>query len=154
MIGGLAASKFDETTWDNREHDWTGKAFYYIPIISVFNKPLNLSRKLDELNQGLKSGGYKPVSQMVLIEHSPFKGKMIVEVTKQDKYDANIMSFDIQTMVFTRIYKGDQSGLGKAIKMLKEMVMSRRSMEARAVYYLYIPGGTPGGYKTVLFAIT
>lgn len=154
MIGGLAASRFDETTWDQKEHDWTEKSFCFVSTFNIMYKPVGLNSKLDALNTILRTGGYKPTNLMLLLEWGKFKGKLMVEVPKKDTLDASVLTFDDQTTATTAVYKGDPSGLGKAIKNLKEMVVSRKSLEPRAIYYLYMPGGSPGGYKTVIFAIT
>lgn len=145
---------FDDAVWDRKETEWTGKSFYSVPLTFLFGKPMGLGKKLEELNRQMRQDGYKPVNSMVLLQFGKFKGRAMVEVPKKDTYEANLHAYDIPTMVITMIYSGDPMGIARGFDKLKELVYSRRNMEAREFYYLYVPSVGAGGYKTVLFAIT
>ena len=147
-------ANFEDSAWDRKETEWTGKSFYSVPVTFLLGKPLGLGNKLEELNRELRQSGYKPVNSMVLIQFGKFKGRAMIEVPKKDTHDASICTYDIPTTVTTMVYKGEPLGIAKGFVKLKELVYSRRSMEARELYYLYIPSAGAGGYKTILFAIT
>jgi len=147
-------SEIDESIWDRKEIEWTGKSFYFVPVTFLLGRPLGLGKKLEELNRHMRQGGYKPVNSMVLLQFGKFKGRAMVEVPKKDTHDANICTYDIPTTVTTMVYKGEPLGIAKGFDRLKELVYSRRSMAARELYYLYVPNATAGNYRTVLFAIT
>ena len=147
-------SRVDFTDWDQKEFDWTGKSFYFIPITNLFYRPLGLGSKLEQLNREVRQGGYKTRSNIILIQYSPFKGRIMIEVEKQDKYDAQMTTYEIQTMADTIVYRGAFSLLGKGIKRLTERVVAKRGLEPRELYYMYEGEQVSGVYRTILFAIT
>jgi len=150
VSGGMS---FDESIWDHKEFEWTGKTFFYVPLIHLFSQPLGLGNKLVSLNRELRTGGYKTVNSMILIKYAPWKGRAMVEVTKLDKYDADLVTYEIPTTALTLVYRGDSTGISQAVNRLKEMVYARKSMEPREIYYLYVPGAKGSNSKTILFAL-
>ncbi len=150
----MSNGKIDESFWDNKEHDWTGKSFYYVHFFAVFYNPIGLGGKLERLYREIRAGGYKVLENMALIEYGMFKGRAMVEVEKQDKYDANILNFDDKTTVDTSVYRGAPGKISEEIKRLSERVASRRGMAPRFIFYKYVPDKSAEVYKTILFAIT
>ena len=150
----MSNSKIDETVWDNKEHDWTGKSFYSIHFFSLFYNPIGLGGKLEQLNREARAGGCKIIGKMVLIEYSMFKGRAMIEIEKQDKYDANLLNFEDKTNVDTMVYRGTPNKKSESIRRLSERVASRRGMAPRMMFYMYVPSGSADSYKTILFAIT
>ena len=146
--------KIDDDIWDRKEHDWTGKTFYITKILTIFNIPLGLAGKLEQLNQDLSRAGYKIKTNMVLIEPGTFSSMAMIEVDKQNKYDANILHFDEQTNVETFVYKGPQNKVSGGMRQLAERVTSKRGMPPRKVMYMYTYSGSESKYKTILFALT
>ncbi|MDP8237976.1 MAG: hypothetical protein P9X24_02715 [Candidatus Hatepunaea meridiana] len=144
----------NDAEWDNREHDWTGKSFYFLPLTYIFYIPLGLGSKLDSLNREARQAGYKILGKMVLIEHGMFKGRVAIEVEKLDNFDANRLDFDDKTKVYTMVYTGSPAQIGQGIKRLTERVVSRGAMSPRSIFYMYSPKTASGVYKTVIFALT
>lgn len=142
----------DENVWDHKEFDWTGKSFYYIPITFVLGKPIGLGGKLEQLNREARAAGYKILNSRVLIQHASFKGRAMIEVEKQDQYDAQVVTYDDSLRVDTIVYKGSQSGLGKSIKSLTERVAAKRGMPPREIYSMYVSDSS--AFKTIIFAFT
>ena len=150
----IPSLKIEDSVWDNKEFDWTGKSFYFINLFCIFFNPVGLIGKLEQLNRDARQNGYKIIGEMVLIERGTFSGRAMIEVEKQDKYDANILALEEKTTVSTIVYRGASSKLGVGIKRLKEMVTLRKNMEPRKILYAYTPVPASGSYKTVLFALT
>ncbi len=140
--------------WDMQEFDWTGKSFYFIPIINLFYRPIGLGSKLELLNREVRQGGYKIASNMILIQYCPFKGRAMIEVEKQDKYDAQVLTLETNATVDTMVFRGTYSQWGKGIKRLTERVAAKRGLAPRELYYMYVVGWEPGAYRTILFALT
>jgi len=151
IVQGSSREITDEA-WDKKEHDWTGKAFYFVTTTFLLGKPLGLDGKLEELNREVRQNGYKLKNLMILIQHGKFKGKVMIEVEKQDKYDAQIHHYDIQTSCDTILHLGGLATLSKGIERLKERVAARRSMNPREIYYLYQTD--PSALKIILFAVS
>lgn len=144
--------QFSESDWDMQERDWSGKCFYYIPITNVLGKPVGLTNKIMDITREARKAGYTIISNMILIEHSNFGGKIMVEVEKKDQYNANILTLDDGATVDTIVHRGPVSSVGQTIKKAKERVASRRSMQPRAIYYWLVTG--IGSQKTVVFALS
>ena len=149
----MASTQIDDATWDHREHDWTGKTFYFVPLISIFNKPLGLGNKIEQLNREVRQTGYKILDNMILIQFASFKGRVMIEVEKQEKMDAQILSFEEKTAVDTMVYCGSPGQMSESIKRLEERVVSKRGIAPRSIYYKFV-SKTGREYKTILFAIT
>ena len=66
--------------------------------------------------------------------------------------DAQILSFEDQTMAYTSVYRGSPGGLSKGMKELSVIVASRRGMAPRSIYYRYTDPNA-SDYKTILFAV-
>lgn len=148
----MSDTKFNELNWESKEFDWTGKSFYFIPIMNVFGKPISLGNKLEELNRELRMNGYRTVNTMMMIEVAMFKGRIMVEVEKLDKYDSQVITFIDVTTAETIVHKGSTGSLGATVKRLQQRVASRRGMNPHHVYYWLVDG--PGSEKAVLFAVT
>ena len=148
----MQETAFNEQAWEMREFDWAGKSFYFLEIKNVLGKPIGLGKKLEELNRDLRMHGYRTVNSMILIQHASFKGRIMIEVEKQDKYDAQVTTFEDTTTVDTLVHKGPTGGLRGAIKRIQQRVSSRRGMNPRAIYYWLVDG--PGSERCVIFAIT
>lgn len=153
MTAAVGSKGFEDAQWDRKEHDWTGKSFFFVTVPHILGKPIGLGKKLEDLNRQMRQAGYKPVNNLVWIQHGAGKGKAMVEVLKQDKYDANVLTFDTSTTAISLIYKGHPSGLAKGVRQLAELVVLRKSMEPREVYYLYVPYPDPANYKTILVGL-
>jgi hypothetical protein len=138
--------------WDQKEHDWLGKAFYFVNIICVFSKPLSLGSKIEQLNREVRQAGYKIIDTSILIHAEAFSGKLLIEVEKKDTMDAQILSFEDQTKAYTAVYRGSPGGLSKGMKNLSEMVASRRGMAPRWIFYRYTDPNA-ADYKTIIFAV-
>ncbi|MFH0764789.1 MAG: hypothetical protein V2A61_00050 [Calditrichota bacterium] len=143
---------FDASDWDAREFEWTGKSFYYISIINIFGKPFGLSEKLVDLNRELRQNGYRPLNNIVLIEHALFKGKIMVEVEKLDKYDDHLLTFEIQTTADSIVIHTGMSGLAKGVERLKQRIVNRRDMNPRGIYYWLV--NSLGSSQIVVFGLT
>ncbi len=148
----MSNTSFNELSWESKEHDWTGKSFYFIPIINVLGKPVSLGKKLEELNRELRLNGYRTVNSMIMVQVASFKGRIMVEVEKLDKYDSQVITFDDTTTADTIVHKGSAGGIGAAVKRLQQRVASRRGMNPRDIYYWLVDG--PGSERAVLFAVT
>jgi len=144
--------EISEETWDRKEHDWTGKAFFFVNVTFIFGNAVGLDTKLELLTREVKSNGYKIKSPMILIQQGKFKGRIMIEVEKKDLYDAQIQFYDTQTSCDTMVHLGGMTNLGKGIERLKERVASRRQMSPREIFYLY--QSDPNASKTILFALT
>jgi len=143
---------FDASDWDAREYEWTGKSFYYISINNLFGKPLGLSEKLVDLNREVRQNGYRPLNNIILVEYALFKGKLMVEVEKLDKYDAQLLTFDIQTTADSIVVHTGMSGLAKGIERLKQRIVNHRAMDPRGIYYWLVNG--LGSSQIVIFGLT
>ncbi len=144
----------DEDVWDQKEFEWTGKSFYYIPLIYIFGKPLGLGGKLEQLNREARQNGYKILNNRVLISQAFIKGRAMIEVEKQDKYDAMVDTYEDPLFVDTVIYKSSSGSMSNAFKRLAERVAAKRSMSPRQLYYMYVMDSGGSGYKTILFAFS
>jgi len=149
----MAASQtINYAEWDQKEHDWTGKAFYFVNMTCIFSMPLSLGSKMEQLNREVRQAGYKIIDTSILIHAGAFSGKVMIEVEKRDIMDAQILSFDDQTKAYTTVHRGSSGGLSKGMKSLSEMVASRSGMAPRSIYYRYVDPDS-ADYKTILFAI-
>ena len=146
----MSDTSFKELSWESKEHDWTGKSFYFIPIMNVFGKPLSLGNKFEELNRELRMNGYRTLNSMILVQAATFKGRIMVEVEKLDKYDSQVITFDDTTTADTIVHKGSSGSLGSDGKRLQQRFASRRGMNPKDIYYWHIDG--PGSDRAVLFA--
>jgi len=144
-------AKFSEIAWESREFDWMGKSFYFIPIMNILGKPIGLGKKMVDLNNEVRRNGYKALSTMMLIQYSTFKGRIMIEVEKQDKYDSQVITYDDTTTVDTIVHKG-RGGLGSSVKRLQQRVASRRGMPPRTIYYWLVSG--IGSERIVLLSFT
>lgn len=143
---------FSEEQWESKEFEWTGKSFYYVPILNILGHPIGLSSKLELLNREVRQNAYLTKNYIMLIQYSMFGGCAMIEVEKQDKYDAQVKTYDETTTVATIVHKGSLAGIGKTVKRLKERVVSRRGMLPREIYYWLTTG--PGSERMVLFAVS
>ena len=150
----ISSIKINDVEWDQKEFDWTDKAFYFIPLTFIFYKPLAIGSKLEQLNREVHRAGYKVLSNMVLVQHAMFKGRALIEVEKMDKYDAQILHFEERTTVDTIVYRGSPIRISRGIKRLSERVASKRNMAPREVYYMYVTGSASDTYKTIIFGLT
>ena len=149
----MTETVFNEDQWDMKDFDWTDKAFYYVPIISIFNKPIGLGAKLEQLYRDARQSGYNILGKMVLVQYGALKSRIMIEVEKKDILDANILHFEDKTSVDTIVYRVTQGGISKAVQRLRERVASKRRIAPREIYYMHID--KPGrDYKTVVFPIT
>ncbi|NQU06398.1 MAG: hypothetical protein HQ568_09920 [Calditrichaeota bacterium] len=149
----MAASKpINYAEWEQKEHDWTGKAFYFVNMTCVFSKPLVLGSKMEQLNREVRQAGYKIIDTSILILAEAFSGKVMIEVEKQDIMDAQILHFEDKTQAYTTVYRGSPGGLSKGMKSLAEIVASRRGMSPRSIYYRYVDPDS-ADYKTIMFAV-
>ena len=138
--------------WDHKEHDWTGKVFYFVNMICIFSKPLGLGSKMEQLNREVRQAGYKIIDTSILVLADAFSGKVMIEVEKQDIMDAQILHFEDKTTAYTTVYRGSYGGLSKGMRSLAEMVASRRGMAPRSIYYRYVDPDS-ADYKTIMFAV-
>ena len=145
--------QFMESSWTDKEFDWTGKSFYFVNVTSLLGKPVGLGGKMERLMREVRQNGYKTLNNIVLVQHGVMKAKVMIEVEKQDKYDAQVLTFEENTAVDTMVIKEGVTSLNTGAKRMKERVFNRRTMESRAIYYwkVTLPGGR--GY-TVVFGLT
>ncbi len=146
------STKFNELAWESKEFDWTGKTFYFIPIINVFGHPFGLGNKLFQLNRDCRQAGCKTLSGIILIQYKLFGGRLMIEIEKPDQYDAQVITFEDTTTVDTVVHKGSAASIGRTAARLKQRVSSRRSMEPRAIYYWLVNG--IGSERAVVFSVT
>ncbi|MFN3822005.1 MAG: hypothetical protein ACK4OO_06685 [bacterium] len=142
----------DEGIWDRKEHDWTGKWFYFVEFFSLFGKILKVNDKLETLNRGVRMERYKTVSPIIWVQYGKMKGRMLIEIEKPDRYDAQVFSYEIPTTADSIVHLGGIATLSKGVERLKEIVYSRRQMEPREIYYLY--QSAISGNKIVIVGIT
>mgnify|MGYP000527650406 CR=1 FL=1 len=144
---------FSESAWDSKEFDWTGKTFYFVTIIRIFGKSIGLGGKLEELNREVRRHGYRTLNNNILIQLGAFKGRIMIEVEKEDRYDAQVVTYEEQTTVDTIVIHQSRTSLSAGVKRLKERVFSRRAMAPREIYYWDV--NAPGGEDCiVLFGLT
>lgn len=148
----MQVKDFNPLDWDRKEFDWTGKSFYFVSLMNIFSNPIGLGGKLELVNRELRANGYRAISNMMLVEYKMFGGKVMVEIEKQDKYDAQVLTYDDKTTVETMVHTAASGGLSNAITKLKERTTSRRGMQPRALYYWPVQG--VGSKTNILFSIT
>lgn len=152
MSAIISSDPFNENSWEQKEFDWTGKAFYFVSLISVFNRPVFLSRKLEQLNREIVERHYIRQSKIILIQYGMIKSRVMIEIQPPEQYDAQVVNLDDRTNVDTMIYKGPLSKIGDHFKLLAERVTSKRGIEPRSLYYSYAPN--PAVIKRILFAFS
>lgn len=142
----------DEVTWDRKEHDWTGKCFYFQEFYSILGKVLQMEEKLEALNREVRMARYKIVSPIIWVQVGKMKGRMMLEIEKPDRYDAQVRTFDIPTSADSIVHLGGMATLSRGIQRLKELVYARRQMEPREIYYAY--QSAQAGNKIIIVGIT
>ena len=152
MPASTSSKAFMESAWDNKEFDWTGKSFYFVNITNLMGKPLRLGNKLEQLNREVRQNGYRTINNIILIQYGVMKSKVMIEVEKQEKYDAQVLTFETQTTADSHVFRNQQSTLSKEVKRLCERVYSRRTREPRYIYYWKVSDPTAQD-RTVIFAI-
>ncbi len=148
----MVNKSFNDSQWDQKSSEWKDKSFYYIPILNIMNVPMGLSNKLETLYRDVRKNGYRTVNNMILIQYKTFGGRVMIEVEKQDKYDSQVATYEMDTTADTMVYSKSSGSLGNAVKLIKERVASRRGLSPREIYYWMVNG--PGSEKTVVFAIS
>ncbi len=153
MPANSQQKQFIESSWNDKEFDWTGKSFYFVNFTSLLGNPIGLGGKMEQLMREVRQNGYKTMNNVVLVQHGVTKGKVMIEVEKQDKYDAQVLTFEENTAVDTLVIKESVTTLSNGVKRMKERVFNRRTMEPRGIYYwkVTLPGGS--GY-IVIFGLT
>ena len=152
-MGNFAPSReISDEVWDNKEHEWTGKSFYFVNCIFVFGKAIGLDGKLEQLNRDIRANNYKVKNSMVLIEFGKMNARVMVEVEKKDQYDAQIYTYEVQTSCDAKIHYFSKGGISKGFDALKQQVAARRSRDPRQLFYMYQPNSS--ATKTILFALT
>ncbi len=144
-------TKFNELDWEAKEFDWTGKSFYYVSLMNIMGKPLNLGGKMEELMRELRQNGYKMVSNIILVQYKTFGGRIMTEVEKQDKYDAQVAAYEMHLTVDT-VVQPKGKGLAPGIKRIRSRVTSKRTREPREIYYWPVDGASSERY--VVFSFT
>ena len=152
MAATIGSQGFIESDWDIKEHDWGGKCFFFLPYSSLLAKITGHGKKVEQIRFEVRKNGYKTLNNMILFEHSTFKGKVMVEIEKQDKYDDQVITFDEGSIVDTLVHIGSISSVGKVITRLTERVSNKRAKPPRSIYYWLVSG--VGSDKTVVFAIS
>lgn len=152
MAAVSVSREISDEVWDRKEHEWTGKSFYFVTCTVIFGKPLGLEGKLEQLNREIRSNNYKVKNSMTLIEYGKMNARIMIEVEKKDQYDAQIHTYDVQTSCDTIIHYFTKGGIAKGMEYLKERVAARRSRDPRQMFYMYQPD--PNAIKTILFALT
>lgn len=151
--GPHSGKMFDAAEWDAREFDWTGKSFYFISGMNLFGKPIGIGDKFEQLMREIRKNGYKAKNNIILVQYSTFRGRVMIEIEKPDKYDAQIKFYDTQTTADTVLVHGGLSNLGKGVKRLRERVSVRRMIVPREIYY-WLVAGPDKPDQVVLFGIT
>lgn len=152
MTATIESQGFKESDWDIKEHNWEGKSFFFLPYNILLTKFTGLGKKIEQIRFEVRKNGYKTLNNIILFEHGSFKGKVMVEVEKQDKYDDQILTFDEGSIVDTLVHHGSISSVGKVITRLVERVSNKRAKPPRSVYYWLVSG--EGSNKSVVFAIS
>lgn len=152
MANFAPSREISDEVWDRKEHEWTGRSFYFVNCVFVFGNPIGLEGKLEQLNRDVRANNYKIKNSMVLIEYGKMNARVMIEVEKKDTYDAQIHTYDVQTSVDTIIHYFTRGGIAKGFQGLKERVAARRSRDPRQMFYMYQPD--PNAIKTILFALT
>ncbi len=152
MTNFAPSREISDEVWDKKEHEWTGKSFYFVNCLFIFGKSIGLAGKLEQLNRDIKANNYKVKNSMVLIEYGKMNARVMVEVEKKDQYDAQVFTYDIHTSCDSIIHYFTRGGVSKGFQFLSERVGARRSRDPRQLFYMYQPN--PSSIKTILFALT
>jgi len=152
MANFAPSREISDEVWENKEHEWTGKSFYFVNCKFIFGNAIGLDGKLEALNRDLRTANYKVKNPMVLIEHGKFNGRIMIEVEKKDNYDSQLATYDVHTVCDTKIHYFTKGGVQKGFDFLKERVAARRSRDPRQLFYMYQPDSN--AQKTILFALT
>lgn len=144
---------FIESEWTDKEFDWTGKSFYFVTVLTILGNPIGLGGKMEQLMREVRQHGYKTINNIVMVQHGVTKAKVMIEIEKQDKYDAQVLTFEEHAVVDTLVIKDSVTSLSTGVKRMKERVFNRRSMEHRAIYYWNVTLTGGSGY-TVIFGLT
>lgn len=152
MANMAQTREISDEVWDNKEHEWTGKSFYFVNCFFIFGNAIGLEGKLEFLNREIRTNGYKVKNSMVLIEYGKMNARIMIEVEKKDQYDSQVFTYDVQTSCDSKIHYFTKGGISKGFESLKERVAARRSRDPRQLFYMYQPN--PNAQKTILFALT
>ncbi|MBM3329129.1 MAG: hypothetical protein FJY67_06615 [Calditrichaeota bacterium] len=142
----------DDSAWDRKEFDWTGKTFYFTTYLNLLGLPIGLPGKLEQLNRDVRTAGHKIKNPMVFIQVGKVKARAMVEIEKPEALDSQVFTYDIPTNVDSIVHYGGPSTLARGVERLKERVYSRRTMEPREIYYLY--QDNPAENKMLLVGLT
>ena len=108
---------------------------------------------MEQLNREVRQNGYKTKNNIILIQHGHLKARIMIEVEKQDKYDAQIHTYSENTSVDTMVFREGTGSFNDWVKRMKERIFARRTMEIREIYYWKVPSSAAKS-RVVLFGLT
>ncbi len=152
MASFAPSRDISDEVWDNKEHEWTGKSFYFVNCFFILGNAIGLEGKLEKLNRDIKTNNYKVKNSMVFIEYGKMNARIMIEVEKKDQYDSQVFTYDIHTSADSKVHYFSKGNMSKSFELLKERVAARRSRDPRQMFYMYQPA--QGAPKTVIFALT
>ncbi|MCX7836241.1 MAG: hypothetical protein N2450_09290 [bacterium] len=142
--------------FEQKEEDWEGYCFYWLPVKYFFGKAVNLENSFKELISTVSKEGlqFKP-SPRILVEPGQFSGKVLVEIEKPDKYHAQVFSCE-KGKVFSAEAIGDEAHVKKVMERQKQKV-ANEGYVIQGVYLWYLtdaPWDLKKNSRTVVFVRT
>ncbi|MBL7190926.1 hypothetical protein ISS30_04465 [bacterium] len=130
--------KIDTAQYDGKSEDWENKCFYFHPINNLMHKPMGLEEKRIALKKEIIERRYDFIDdKMVLCEWTPFKGRIMMNIKKPEKYDENFFIFD-QGEVYSFVFKGKSSKLKQEISDRCSQMELEHSLPAQKVWVWHL----------------
>lgn len=142
--------------FDQKEEDWSGFTFYWLPVKCIFGKPVGLENVFRQLISTVSKERLQfKQSPRILFEPGTFSAKVMVEVDIPDSYNAQVL-----TCVAGKVFSAEAIGDGSQLEKVADR--QRKKVEAdgyviQGVYFWYItdsPWELKKSSRTVVFVRT
>ena len=132
-----SCATIEKEEWEGKEFDWENKNYYFLPIHSILNKPIDLEEKSRMLKKEIATKAYEFIDpRVILCEWASFKGRLMTEIKNPQTYDANIHIFDMGK-IYTTVFRGSKKNLKQAVNDFRSQIELNHGVPVQNSYIWY-----------------
>ena len=123
--------------FDGTEEDWNGKTFFWLPVTTLFGKPIGLEDVYNKLIGSISKEGLTFIpNPRILLETGLFSSKWLVEIEKPENYNAQVITIEA-SKVHIKEATGDDAAIKRVIERMRERVV-KDEYRVQAVYQWFL----------------
>lgn len=133
---------FDQSKWDNVQHEWKDKLFLKDSVPEVFHIPLPgiYKKVITKMWSKAKDAGAAPeLNDFFILAHDPsaFKGELYMAITREVPEGENIK---LSGKFFSKVFEAYYNEVPRCIREMNEFLASNKLVSKKDyIYFPYCP---------------